>query len=76
MDWLRSFFLKSTSEREADMAKSALQVLIVGGGIGGLAAAIAICRAGHSVTVLESAEKIEEVSSKKDFIKTRNTDSY
>ena len=39
-----------------------LKITVVGGGIGGLAAAIAILRAGHSVTVLESAEKIEEVS--------------
>jgi salicylate hydroxylase len=43
------------------MTKTGLQVLIVGGGIGGLAAAIAILRAGHSVTVVEAEEKIEEV---------------
>lgn len=45
------------------MAKrQGLQVIIVGGGIGGLAAAIAILLAGHSVIVLEMADKIEEVS--------------
>jgi salicylate hydroxylase len=38
-----------------------LKVIVVGGGIGGLSAAIAILLAGHSVTVLESQEKIEEV---------------
>lgn len=38
-----------------------LQVVVVGGGIGGLSAAIAISLAGHSVIVLEMADKIEEV---------------
>lgn len=38
-----------------------LDVVIVGGGIGGLSAAIAIRLAGHNVVVLEAAEKIEEV---------------
>jgi 2-polyprenyl-6-methoxyphenol hydroxylase-like FAD-dependent oxidoreductase len=37
-----------------------LKVVIVGGGIGGISAAIAILIAGHSVTVLEAAERIEE----------------
>lgn len=38
-----------------------LDIIIVGGGIAGLSAAIAIRLAGHNVTVLESAEKIEEI---------------
>ena len=34
---------------------------IVGGGIGGLAAAVSLSRAGHEVTVYEAASKISEV---------------
>jgi 2-polyprenyl-6-methoxyphenol hydroxylase-like FAD-dependent oxidoreductase len=34
--------------------------LIVGGGIGGLSASIALRLAGHNVKVFEAAEKIEE----------------
>jgi salicylate hydroxylase len=37
------------------------QVIVVGAGLGGLGAAIAILLAGHSVTVLESASEIAEV---------------
>lgn len=38
------------------------QVIVVGAGLGGLGAAIAILLAGHDVTVLESAAEIAEVS--------------
>ncbi|RYF71853.1 MAG: FAD-binding protein [Comamonadaceae bacterium] len=37
-----------------------LQVLIVGGGIGGLAAALALGRSGHRVDVLEQADRFAE----------------
>ncbi len=37
------------------------QVVVVGAGLGGLGAAIAILLAGHDVEVLESASEIAEV---------------
>lgn len=42
------------------MVKS-IEVVIVGAGLGGLAAAIALCRAGHKVIVLEGAKQLSEV---------------
>jgi salicylate hydroxylase len=39
-----------------------VDVVIVGAGLGGLAAAIAIARAGHRVTIVERAPKLGEVS--------------
>lgn len=39
-----------------------LDIIIVGAGLGGLAAAIGISKAGHRVTILEQAEKLGEVS--------------
>lgn len=38
-----------------------ISALIVGGGIGGLATAIALRRSGHHVTVLEGAKQLSEV---------------
>ncbi|KAH0840886.1 hypothetical protein AYO21_06212 [Fonsecaea monophora] len=43
------------------MAKVKLHVAIIGAGLGGLAAAIAIARAGHKVTILEQAPALGEV---------------
>lgn len=43
------------------MAKQELNVGIVGGGIGGVMAAIAIAKAGGNVTVLEAAEQLGEI---------------
>lgn len=42
------------------MTKS-ISVLVVGGGLGGLATAIALRRSGHQVTVLEGAKQLSEV---------------
>lgn len=43
------------------MAKREIDVGIVGGGIGGIMAAIAIARAGGNVTVLEAAAQLGEI---------------
>lgn len=43
------------------MGKVQLHVGIVGAGLGGLAAAISITRAGHRVTLLEQATGLGEV---------------
>ena len=45
------------------MAELKLQIAIIGAGLGGLAAAIGIARAGHKVTILEQASALGEVSS-------------
>ena len=38
-----------------------LNVIIAGGGIGGLQAALALANDGHQITLLESAKAFEEV---------------
>lgn len=38
-----------------------MDIIIVGAGLGGLAAAIGISKAGHRVTILEQAEQLGEV---------------
>ena len=43
------------------MVKSDLPIIVAGGGIGGLAAALALARAGHSVHVLEAGSDFREV---------------
>ncbi len=43
-------------------AGKSIQVVIVGAGLGGLGAAIALRRAGHKVIVLEQAPEFGEVS--------------
>lgn len=40
---------------------SGIDVLVVGGGIGGLFAAVELHRKGHSVRVIESKERIEGI---------------
>lgn len=42
------------------MPKS-ISILIVGGGLGGLSAAIALQRSGHRITVLEGAKELSEI---------------
>lgn len=44
------------------MAKKQVHVAVVGAGLGGLAAAIGISRAGHRLTILEQAPMLSEVS--------------
>lgn len=49
------------SKPELDQAKIKLSIIIAGAGIGGLAAAIALRRRGHSVIVFEKAPELGEV---------------
>ncbi|GGF38092.1 FAD-dependent oxidoreductase [Subtercola lobariae] len=44
-----------------DSGVASQEILIVGGGIGGVAAALALCRQGRKVTVLERAPEFKEV---------------
>lgn len=58
---LHRFEFASSSSPIMSETKKDLHIGIVGAGIGGLTAAIAIVRAGAKVTVLEAAEELGEV---------------
>ena len=54
------------------MADLKLNVGIIGAGLGGLAAAIGIARAGHKVTIFEQATFLGEVYSSSFFINSNH----
>jgi salicylate hydroxylase len=58
LDLTNSPFRQQPSPAKDD---TRLQVVIVGAGLAGLAAAISISLSGHNITVLESAKELLEV---------------
>lgn len=53
--------LETADDATTTPAKTKLEILIVGAGIGGLATAVALRRRGHVVTVFEQAPELMEV---------------
>jgi flavin-dependent dehydrogenase len=51
----------STLINQDDLSRVRLNIIIVGAGLGGLAAAIALARKGHHITVIEQAPALAEV---------------
>lgn len=45
-------------QEQTEVAESAKQVLVVGGGPGGMSAALAACKRGHQVTLVEQADQL------------------
>lgn len=52
---------ESVNDGVTSQAKTSLDILVVGAGLGGLATAVALRRRGHQVTVFEQAPELMEV---------------
>jgi monoamine oxidase len=52
---------RSRSSASPNLEPVQLHIIVVGAGLGGLAAAVALSRNGHEVTVLEAAPELGEV---------------
>ncbi|KXJ85344.1 hypothetical protein Micbo1qcDRAFT_223413 [Microdochium bolleyi] len=61
LEFLDDPILKPKTNGHAQAEPRALEILVVGAGLGGLAAAVALARHGHSVRVLEQARELGEV---------------
>ncbi|OAA56110.1 Aromatic-ring hydroxylase-like protein [Cordyceps fumosorosea ARSEF 2679] len=53
--------LRDTWPRDSRRAVKALNIIIVGAGIGGLTSAIALAQTGHNITVLERVSEISDI---------------
>lgn len=54
--------VQAKDDATSTKAKTKLNILVVGAGLGGLATAVALRRRGHHVTVFEQAPQLMEVS--------------
>lgn len=71
-------YLSRVGEKVAEWTQIApearLKIIVVGAGLGGLAAAISCALGGHEVTVLESAKELAEVRSSHSIANTATKD--